>query len=369
MKPITFCLMALSLTALLSGCAKAPTMPQTSWSTITVNDSAYILPANFSAKIQGKEDAKIYPQVSGTLFKRYISEGDFVKEGQALFLIDPKPFELSVQAAKADLATAKANLSTAKLNYESTQTLYDKAIVSHYVLETARNNYESAQAVQEVAEASLALAKNDLNHCTVVSAVSGIVGQLPYSVGDLVGPNISTPLTTVSDNHIIAAYFSLNENQYTQLLAYRAELFQGDKMEALEQSADVELRLKSGQMYSEKGRIVSLSGVVDAMTGAVVCKAEFPNPNGELASGISGTVVYPVEYQNVKIIPNTAVTRLQDKMLVYVVQPDSTVKSTLIEVESIDDGKQLIVKEGLANGDVIVASGVNKLADGMKVLF
>ena len=369
MKQTLLSLMAVGVIALMAGCAKTPQMKRTSWSTVTVNDSAYILPSNFTAKIQGKEDAKIYPQVSGTLLKRYVNEGDQVKEGQALFLIDPKPFELTVQSAKANLATAKANVSTAKLNFESTQALYDKGIVSHYVLETARNSYESAQAMQEVAEASLDLAQNDLNHCTVVSAVSGIVGQLPYSVGDLVSPNISKPLTTVSDNHIIVAYFSLTETQYTQLLAYRGKNFGGDKSKVLEQNPDVELRLKSGEMYSEKGRIVSLSGVVDATTGSVVCKAEFPNPKGTLASGISGTVVYPMQYDKVKIIPSTAVTRLQDRMMVYVVQPDSTVHSTLIQVDPIDDGKQLIVLDGLNDGDVIVASGVNKLVDGMQVIF
>lgn len=327
------------------------------------------MPIYYSAKISGKNDAKILPQINGTIVAKCVEQGDIVTRGQALFKIDSIPFLLSVQQAKANVATATANLSIAKLNYESTQTLYQKGVVSAYVLETTQNEYASAQAAVKVAEAQLALAYNDLNHCTIVSPVNGVVGTINYSVGDLVSPSLQEPLTVVSDNHIAEAAFALNETQYIELLSYRDELFNGQYSQALQALPDVELKLKSGKMYPHKGRIISLSGVVDATTGSVICKADFPNEERTLTSGISGTVVIPSKYDSVMVIPNTAVNQLQDKLLAYVVQPDSTVRTTIIEAESLNDGKSMLVLSGLNEGDQIVTIGVNNLVDGEKVIF
>ena len=127
--------------------------------------------------------------------------------------------------------------------------------------------------------------------------------------------------------------------------------------------------MKNGTEYPHKGRITSLTGVVDAATGSLACKASFPNPDGHLFSGIQGTVVLPVHHEDVIVIPQNAVVRLQDKSLVYKVRPDSTATAITVTVSSTGNGKDVIVNSGLNVGDRIVTDGANNVQEGQRVLY
>ena len=127
--------------------------------------------------------------------------------------------------------------------------------------------------------------------------------------------------------------------------------------------------MKNGTEYPHKGRISSLTGVVDAATGSLACKATFPNPDGHLYSGIQGTVVLPINRKDVMVIPQAAVVRLQDKSLVYKVKADSTATAVTVVTTDAGNGKVFIVTEGLNVGDRIVTVGANNLQEGQKVLF
>ena len=127
--------------------------------------------------------------------------------------------------------------------------------------------------------------------------------------------------------------------------------------------------MKNGTQYPNKGRISSLTGVVDASTGSLACKATFPNPEGLLYSGIQGTVVLPISHKAVMVIPQAAVVRLQDKSLVYKVKPDSTATAVTVTTTDAGNGKDVIVTSGLRIGDRIVTVGANNLEEGQKVLF
>ena len=127
--------------------------------------------------------------------------------------------------------------------------------------------------------------------------------------------------------------------------------------------------MKGGTEYPYKGRITSITGVVNAATGAIICKATFPNPDGVLYSGIQGSVILPDARTGVMVIPQNAIVRLQDRSLVYKVKADSTATAVSITTESISSAKDIIVTSGLEVGDVIVTEGANNVQDGQRVLF
>jgi membrane fusion protein (multidrug efflux system) len=144
---------------------------------------------------------------------------------------------------------------------------------------------------------------------------------------------------------------------------------QTDKARNIANLPDVTFVMKNGTEYPIKGRISTLTGVVNATTGSLACKATFPNPNGVLYSGIQGTVVVPYSQHDVMVIPQTAVVRLQDKSLVYKVKADSTATAVTVVTADVGNGKDLVVLEGLNVGDRIVTVGANNLQEGQRVLF
>ena len=172
---------------------------------------------------------------------------------------------------------------------------------------------------------------------------------------------MATPLTTVSDNSSMYVYFSMTENQLLSLIRQY-----GSVDEALAEMPEISLRLNDGSTYGEKGRIESISGVIDTQTGTVSVRAVFPNKSRLLFSGSSGNVLIPSVYEGCIVIPQEATVRYQDKVLVYKVV-DGKAVSALVTVADVDDGREYIVKDGLSVGDEIVAKGAGLLRDGMQV--
>lgn len=342
-----------------------PQTTQTSYETLTVEKSDIVLPMRFSAKMKGEHDVNIMPQVSGQLMQICVTEGQQVQKGATLFVIDSRNAELELEAAEANLLAAQANESSAKMEWESNKNLFAKNIVSRYMLDNSENNYKQAQAAVSQARAAVNRAKVNLGFCTITAPVTGVIGGISVRVGDQVSP--ATQLTMLSGNEKMQAEFSLNESLIEDQVSMG--LSKKEVEQYLKSLPDVTFVMKNGTEYPHKGRITSLTGVVDATTGTLACKATFPNPEGHLFSGIQGTVVLPLDEKDVMIIPQVAVVRLQDKRLVYVVQPDSTVVSVAITTEDAGNGKDVIVTSGLKVGDRIVTVGANNVQEGQQVLF
>ena len=335
-----------------------------SYKTMTVKKSDVVFPIKFSAKLKGKSDVTITPQVSGQLMKICVTEGDQVRVGTTLFVIDQRNAQLELEAAQANLQAAMASENSAKLEWESNKNLFDKKIVSSYMLDNSLNTYKQAQAAVSQARAAVNRAKVNLGFCTIKSPVDGVIGAIPVFAGDQVTP--MTHLTIVSGNTSMNAEFSIPETVLEMAVA-SGENVKID--EALKELPDVSFVMKNGTEYPHKGRITSATGVVDAATGSVACKATFPNPDGNLFSGIQGTVVLPVEEKDVMVIPQNAVVRLQAKSLVYKVGADSCATSVEVTTASMGSGKDVVVLTGLKVGDVIVTEGANNVTEGEKVLF
>ena len=341
-----------------------PQVVPTSYETVTIEKSDITVPIKFSAKLKGETDVTISPQVSGQLMRICVTEGDQVKKGQVLFIIDQRDAQLELESAQASLQAAIAQENSAKIEYESNKNLYEKKIVSKYTFDTAENSYNQAKASVAQYRALVNRAKVNLGYCTITAPVTGNIGEIPVRAGDQVSP--STYLTTVSGNANMDAEFSLPETILSMMLS---EGFSTDPSVIAKYSPEVSFVMKKGAEYEHKGKITRATGVVNASTGTISLKATFPNPKGQLYSGMQGSVVIPLEEKAVMVIPQEAVVKLQDKQQVYKVQADSTVTTVEVTTQDIFNGKDYIVTSGLNVGDKIVTVGANNLHEGQKVLF
>ena len=359
---VTMSLIAMALLASCSGKKTQQQMPTANFETMKVSTKDVTMTTKYSATIRGRQDIEVYPQVAGTLWKLCVTEGQKVVKGQTLFIIDQVPYQAALNTAVAAQEAANASLATAQLNYDSKKTLFDQQIISDVELQTSHNALLSAKAQVAQANAQVVNAKNSLSYTVVKSPANGVVGTLPYRQGALVSSNMSQPLTTVSDNTQMYVYFSISE---AQLLNMTRE--NGSKEAAIGQMPDVTLLLVDGSEYPYKGKVESVSGVVDRSTGTVQVRASFDNPEKLLLSGSTGYVVIPSVYKDKIVIPATATVQLQDKFKVYLVDKNNIAHEQLVTTEPISNGKEYVIKDGLKVGDVIVAEGAGMLRDGQDI--
>jgi RND family efflux transporter, MFP subunit len=347
----------------VAGCGiNMPKETHTSFETITIKKQEVDFPSRYNATLEGVNEVTVTSYVSGTATEVNVDIGDHVRKGDILARIDDRQALVAVESAQANLLAAQASQNTAKLEMESNRNLFEKGIVSSYMLETATNAYNQATSGVAQAEADLKYAKLQLGFCTITSPITGVVGSRPLSQGEQVAPG--TVVTKVSEYSRIKAKFSISENEYLMLL----ENLGGKSMkEFLIGLPEVSLELKNGTVYKEKGRIVRVSNVVDPITGAMRAEAEFPNPDGILASGNMGTVIIPFTYADQMVIPASAIVRQLDRTIVWKVGADSLARSTQVKV--FDMGTSMCIMEGLQPGDVIVANGATNIVDGEKVIF
>lgn len=334
---------------------------QSSYNTMQVATADRELTTTYSATIRGRYDAAILPQVSGTIQKVMVSEGQKVRRGQSLFIIDQVPYRAALNTATANVEAAQAALATAELSYNSNKELFAQKVVSSYTLQTAENQYLSAKAALSQAKAQEVNARNNLTYTEVKSPSDGVVGALPIREGSLVSPSMGTALTTVSDNNQMFIYFSMTENQLLSLTRQY-----GNMDEAVKNMPPVRLQLNDGSEFASEGKIESISGVIDRQTGTVSVRAVFPNEGGILHSGASGAVLVPSTYKDCIVIPQSATVQIQDKTLVYKVV-DGKAVSALVTVAPISDGREYIVLDGLQPGEEIIAEGAGLVREGTQV--
>ena len=315
----------------------------------------------YSASIRGKQDIDIRPKVSGYITDIYVKEGSIVKKGQTLFVIDQVPYQAELQTAIANVDVAQASVNAAELTTNSKERLFEQKIISDFELRMAQTALASERATLAQAKAKEVNARNNLSYTLVKSPADGVLGTLPFRVGTLVSPSDSTPLTSVSDNSEMYVYFSMNESQVLSLTRRHGSLD-----EALKQMPSIELQLSDGTIYTEKGRIESISGIIDPSTGSVSIRSRFPNHKRLLLSGGSGNVILPHQQEGCLVIPQSATYEIQDKIYAYKLE-NGIAKSQIIGVFEISNGKEYVVESGLMQGDTIVIEGVGLLRDGVNI--
>lgn len=331
------------------------------YNTYEVSLTDRTLKTGYSATISGVQTVEIRPQVSGMITDILIEEGESVRKGQVLFIIDQTPYKAAYEIAVANVKSAEAGLSTAQLILDSNKDLFDQDVISEFDLMTAQNNLTEAQARLALCKAEEINASNNLSYTEVRSPVNGVASMIPYRVGALVSSSISQPLVTVSDDSRVYAYFSMAENQMLDMI-----LQYGSLDNAIRQMPEVELIMSNGDTYEHTGKINAISGTISETTGSVSLRAVFNNRNHILRNGGSGTIIIPTTVKNSIVIPQGATYELQDRVFVYKVV-DGKANSTEIKIAPHNNGTEYIVEQGLEVGDVIIAEGAGLVKEGTVV--
>lgn len=329
----------------------------------TVQTSTADLKTSYSAALKGEEVSEIRAKVSGHITKVYIKEGATVQKGQPLFAIDAVQYQAAVKQAQANVNVLKTNIATQRLSLDNKKMLHDKQIISDFDYQLAQNSLTALEAQLGQAEAALSAAKDQLSFCTVTSPANGVVGEIPYRVGSLVGPTTPQALTTVASTSTMYAYFSMSEKQVLTMTREH-----GSKDAAAKAFPAVTLKLTDGTIYEHEGHIEAISGVVDAATGSVQIRADFKNPNNILRSGGSATVFIPTHVENALIIPQAATYKIQEKTFCYTVDKDNNIHNTEIKILPQESATDFVVTEGLKAGDRIMVEGISKVKDGQKII-
>jgi len=348
--------------------------------------------------LDGMFNAAIKAQVTGYLLTQNYSEGSFVKKGQLLFEIDPRPFQAALDQAqgqlsqangqlaqaKAQLVQAQAQVGQAQANQRRTQLDVDRYIplarqqaitqqdldnatqnnlsaqaqvdAAKAQVETAKAQIQAAEAAVEAAKAAVEAARVNLGFTQLTSPIAGIAGKAQVQVGNLVNP-AGGPITTVSTLEPIKAEFTVSEQEYLRLVRNPNGL----------ERIQLELVLADGTPYANKGRFLFADRQVDQSTGAILLIGQFPNPGNMLRPGQYAKVRTVVGMQeNALLVPQRAVTELQGNYQVAVVNDDNKVA---IENVKVGDrvGSLWIVTQGLKPGQRVIADGAMKVRPGMQV--
>ena len=327
--------------------------------------------------LDGLVNADVRAQVTGYLLKQGYQEGSFVKQGQLLFQIDPRPFQAALDQAQGQLAQAKAVLANAQavqrrteLDVERYTPLAKEQAASQQDLDNAVQNNLAALATIETAkaqiktyEAAVETAKINLEFTHLVAPIDGIAGQAQLQVGALVSP-ATGPVTSVSTLDPIKVYFTVGEPQY---LAFRKRFPTEESTRADEKSLRIELVLADGSTYPHLGSFDFADRQVDVSTGTIRIAALFPNPNNILRPGGYARVRVFIQVQHdALLVPQRAVSELQGGYQVAVVGGDNKVT---VRTVTVGDrvGSRWIIAEGLNPGERVVAEGVQKVRTGATV--
>ena len=327
--------------------------------------------------LDGFTNADVRAEVTGYLLRQGYQEGAFVEKGQLLFEIDPRPFQAALAQAQGQLAQARAQLATAQAVQGRTQLDVERYIplakeqaASQQDLDNAVQNNLAAKATVASAdaqiktdEAAVETAKINLDFTRLVAPIDGIAGQAQLQVGALVSVS-SGPVTSVSTVDPIKVYFTVGEPQY---LAWRKRFPTETTRLAADKTLRLELILADGSTYPHKGAFYFADRQVNESTGAIRIAGLFPNPGSILRPGGYARVRAAIRTQkDALLVPQRAVSELQGGYQVAVVDRDNTVSIRTVDVGD-RVSNQWIIAEGLKPGERVIAEGVQKVRQGMRV--
>ena len=308
--------------------------------------------------------AEVRPQVSGVLLERKFVEGTKVEKGQQLYQIDPAIYQAEVASAQADFESAKAALKVSELRQKRLKELLADKAVSQDEFDSAEATYLQNKAALALAEAQLKRAKINLEYTKVKAPITGIVGRSNFTEGALVTASQSTPLVTI--NQLDPIYVDINQSS-REFLELKAEIESG-RIEANKNgNAPVSLSL-NGLDYQTQGELLFSEVSVDQDTGAILLRAEFPNPENNLYPGMFVRAkVSEGTLNNAILVPQEAVTRdVRGRPYVMLINDENKVEQRMVTTARAIDNEWLI-SDGLNAGDRIVTAGLQKIRPGAQV--
>jgi membrane fusion protein (multidrug efflux system) len=314
------------------------------------------------ATLDGYINAQIQPQVAGYVIRQTYKEGSFVRKGQILFQIDPRPFQALLDQANAQLAQAEAQLGKTQMDVDRDTPLAKERAIAQSQLDNDVQANRAAQAAVKAAEAQVEQAKLNLEFTGVKSLVDGISGIAQVQIGNLVNP--TTVLTTVSQVNPIKAYFSISEQEY---IHFADRINTETQKEIPSNGPPFELILADGFIYPHKGIGLLTNRQVDVTTGSIQVVCSFPNPQNFLRPGQFGRLrAAPEVRYGALLVPQKAVSELQGSYQLTVVGPDNKVSIRAVRVGD-RAGPMWIVESGVKAGELVVVEGLQKVQNGATV--
>lgn len=345
-------------------CAKEDAQPPPPPPVETMTLSAADVPvfSEWVGQTRGSVNTEIRARVEGFLDKVTFDEGRHITKGTVMYHIDPLEYIAYLNKAKGELAESQANLARATQDVVRYKPLVEQNAISREEYETSVQMERAATASVDAAQAAVQKARLDLGYCTVVAPISGLAGKTEVQIGNLVGRDGSTLLTTISKTDPIRVRFSLSERD---LLDFRRRASVKDNSKAARQM-DLFLVLADGSKYEYPGRLVLADNRVDARTGTLLLEAEFPNPEKLLQPGQFARVRSVTDMRtNVVVIPQRAVSELQGQARVVVL------KDNKVMFRNIDLGPRVgsayVVNSGLEVGETIIIEGLQRIREGIQV--
>lgn len=330
---------------------------------LTVTPRDVPIDAEWVATLDGYINATISAQVTGYLISQNYREGSYVRKGDVLFEIDPRPFQAAVDQAKGELERAQAELGKAVIDVNRYTPLAAEGAISQQELDDAVQAKLAAEAQVAASQGALDNAYLNLGFTKVTALIDGIAGIANAQVGDLVGPSTGQ-LTVVSSVDPIKAYVMISEQDYLSKIAASGTL---TKAEASERAIPFTLILSTGKAYEHPGTFSFVGREVNVRTGTLTMVVEFPNPDRILRPGQFGRVRAVVRTaENALVVPQRAVRDLQGTKQLAIVGKDDT-----ISIRNVTTGPRVgsdwIITDGLKPGETVVVEGIQKVRDGVKV--
>jgi RND family efflux transporter MFP subunit len=314
------------------------------------------------ATLDGYVNAQIQAQVPGYIIQQTYKEGSFVRKGQLLFQIDPRPFQTLLDQANAQLAQAQAQLGKTEMDVDRDTPLAKERAIAQSQLDNDVQANKAVKAAVKAAEAQVEQAQLNLDFTNVKSLVDGIAGIAQVQIGNLVNP--TTVLTSVSQINPIKAYFSISEQEY---LHYAERINAETQKEVPTNGPRFDLILADGSVYPYRGKGLLTNRQVDITTGTIQVVCSFPNPRNLLRPGQFGRLrAAPEVRHNALIVPQKAVNELQGTYQLAVVGSDNKVS---IRAVNVGDrvGPMWIVESGVKPGELVIVEGLQKVQNGSTV--
>jgi membrane fusion protein, multidrug efflux system len=353
------------LLATLVGCARPPAgrsePPPAPVVVATAGKKTVPVRMRTIGSVKAVATVAIRPQVGGQLTEVYFQEGDYVKAGDKLFQIDPRPYDAAVKQAEANLAKSQTLLTGAELDLRRAEDAKRSGVGAATDYDAALTAAASAKAVVEADRVALRSAKIQAEFTTIASPIDGRVGELLVPRGNLVEANGTNPLVVINQIRPISVTFTLPEQQLPIVVEAR-KLMEARKRGPLK----VEVDLRGGGKLAD-GVLSFIDNAADSLTGTVLFKAEFPNPEERLWPGLFVDVILTLgERTDSVVIPSAALQSGQKGQYVYVVTPEKKAELRTVTVAFESDG-EAVIASGLSGGETVVVEGQLRLAPGVKV--
>ncbi|PKA41465.1 efflux RND transporter periplasmic adaptor subunit [Rhizobium sullae] len=339
--------------------AQAPAVPVTVSVVAARNVTAW---EEFSGRLEAVDRVQVRSRVAGAIQSAHFREGALVKAGDLLFTIDPAPYQAAVSQAEGQAASAEAKVSLAQIELERGRRLSDSRTISQSDMDQRQSAYTEAQAGLRTAQAALRSAQLDLSYTEVRAPVSGRVGKLEITAGNLVAAGSASPaLTTLVSVDPIYASFNASEEMVTKALS---QLPAGDGAVRPLEQIPVEVGTLADEGTPIKGKLQLVDNQVDAASGTIGVRAVFDNPGGKLLPGQFVRVrMGQPKAENRVLVSERAIGTDQDKKFVFVVDGENKVSYRPVQLGNVSDGLR-VVESGLNPGDTIVVNGLQRIRPG-----